>query len=142
MIRGLAAGALVVLAVIAAGFVAERIFGSGDDIAEATEAIEGMPYRVSVREASEGVLVGRIQGDNEVVVRFAASEEGPEPVDIPPRLVHAEKEVTGGGGFWVWDDAEFWATHGTGAQWNEAAKISVGIDEALCRKFTGDPCPV
>lgn len=101
--RSLGVGVLVLLAVIAAGFVAERIFGPGaDPMSEATEAIEDVPYRVAIREASEGVLVGTARGHHGAAVHFAVSEQAPsEPSDIPPRLIHLDRNVMGGGGFTV-----------------------------------------
>jgi hypothetical protein len=142
--RRLARAALVVLIVVVAGFVAERIFGPGaDPMGEATEAIKGLPYSVEVREASEGVLVGSARGHHGAVVHFAISEGEGEPAgDIPPRLIHVDKNVMGGGGFTVWEDAEAWHHGESAVKWRERLEIAVEIEEALCRKETGDACPV
>ncbi|HKZ12220.1 MAG TPA: hypothetical protein VJL81_00100 [Solirubrobacterales bacterium] len=135
---------LVILAVIAAGFVAERIFGPGaDPMGEATEAIEGLPYRVSVREASEGVLVGTARGHHGAVVHFAISEgEADRPQDIPPRLLHLDKNVMGGGGFTVWEDSEAPHDGESAAEWDERGRVALDIEEALCRQETGEACPI
>jgi hypothetical protein len=137
-------GALVLLVVVAAGFIAERIFGPGPDpMSEAREAVEALPYRTSMREVSEGVLVGTARGRHGAVLHFAISEgETHEPQGIPPRLVHVDKNVMGGGGFTVWEDSE--ASHSGEArgEWRERGFIAVEIEEALCRKATGEACPV
>jgi hypothetical protein len=101
-----------------------------------------MPYRVSAHESPERVLVGTVHGHDGIAVRFAISEDGPQPHGIPPRLVRVDRNVGGGGDFWVWSDSEYWLHHGTEATWHEAADISVGIEEALCRKATGKQCPI
>jgi hypothetical protein len=143
-LRFLGVGVLTILAVIAAGFVAERIFGPGSDpMGEATEAIEGLPYRVTMREASEGVLVGTARGHHDAVVHFAVSEgEGEPPADIPPRLIHLDKNVTGGGGFTVWEDSEAPHPGESVAEWHERTGIGIAIEETLCRKETGEACPI
>lgn len=142
--RVLGVGVLTILVVIAAGFVAERLFGPGSDpMGEATEAIEGLPYRVTLREASEGVLVGTARGHHDAVVHFAASEgEGERPEDIPPRLIHLDKNVMGGGGFRVWEDSEAPHPGEPAAEWDERGRIALAIEEALCRKETGEACPI
>jgi len=143
-VRYLGVGVLTILAVIAAGFVAERIFGpNSDPMGEATEAIEGLPYRVSMREASEGVLVGTARGHLDAVVHFAVAEgEGEPPRDIPPRLINLDKNVMAAGGFTVWDDSEAPHPGEPAAERNERMNISVGIQEALCRKETGEACAI
>jgi hypothetical protein len=143
MIRAIGGAVGVILLVVLAGFLAQRILGSDStSTAEAREAIEAMPFRASVHETAAGVLLGSERGGHGVVIHFAVSKEGPEPNDIPPRLIHVDRNVTGGGGFWVWDDSEIWFRRGTVAQWHEAATISVEIEEALCRKATGEACPI
>jgi len=118
MIKGLAGGALMILAVIAGGFVARRLFGSDPDgcKGEAEEAIESLPYGVSIEEGSEGVLAGTIQGHLGVVVRFTVTKSG-------------ASESPGG-------------TQGDSkAQRQERADIGVAIEEALCRRSIGTGCP-
>lgn len=141
--RFLGVGVLTILAVIAAGFVAERIFGANGplSIAEATEAIEGLPYPVKVEETPDHVLVGEVRSRGGFVIHFAAADSL-SGHGIPPRLRRLDPEPSGGANFWVWDDSVREANEGTRAQWNEAAKISVDIDEALCRKETGEACPI
>jgi hypothetical protein len=143
-VRPFGVGVLVVLAVVAAGFVGERIFGPGaDPMSEATEAIESVPYRVAIREASEGVLVGAARGHHGAAVHFAVSQEAPsEPWGIPPRLIHLDKNVMGGGGFTVWEDSEAPHPGESVAEWDERMRIGTAIEEALCRKMTGEACSV
>jgi len=111
--RVLAGAVGIVLAVIALGFLAQRIFG-GDSIslAEAREAIEEMPYKVAVAERPDDALIGSARAPHGVIVHFAVSDS----IDgrgIPARLRRLTHEPSGGGGFWVWDDSEFWF-RGTG----------------------------
>lgn len=140
--RPLLGGVLVILAVIAAGFVAQRIFGSDSDhpLSEAREAIEAMPYGVRFDQGPAGVLIGTISGRNQVI-HFAVAKSL-NARGVPARLRRVDRNVGGGGPFWVWDDAEVRLRHGTRHEWEDAVKISVGIEEALCRKATGDPCPI
>lgn len=131
--RALGGGLLVVLVVVAAGFVAERIFGPGaDPMAEAREAAESVAYSVSMREASQGVLVGAARGGHGAIVHFAISEaEGDRPEDIPPRLIQVDKNVGESGGFSVWDDSEA-RRHGEPmAEWRERTEIAASIEAAL-----------
>jgi hypothetical protein len=141
--RALGIGVLTILAVIAAGFVAERILGAHEGLspAEAADAIEAMPYQVKVGETPTHVLVGSVQGHQGFVVHFAAADSL-DAAGVPPRLRRLAPEPSGGANFWVWDDSVLEAEEGTKAQWSEAARISVGIEDALCRKETGDPCPI
>jgi hypothetical protein len=87
-LRILARGALVILAVVVAAFIAQRLFGSGpDSMAEAREAVESLPYRVSTHVVSGDVLVGTALGHFGAVVHFAitASEDEPRPpAGVPP----------------------------------------------------------
>lgn len=122
-----------ILLVVVAGFLAQRIFGSAPDkMEEAQEAVKALPYRVSVREASRGVLVGRAAGDHGAVVHFAVSESEPdEPSDVPPRLIQVDKNVAGGGGFSVWEDSEA-QHHGESAvEWREREEIAAEIESVL-----------
>ncbi len=118
MIKGLAGGAVIILAVVAAGFVAQRLFGSDSDgwKGEAEEAIESLPYGVSIEEGSEGALAGTIQGHLGVVVHFTVNESGASESPGGPRA-----------------DSK--------AQRQERADIGVAIEEALCRKSIGTGCP-
>jgi hypothetical protein len=142
-LRALGIGVLTILAVIAAGFVAERILGPHGALstAEAAEAIEEMPYHVEVEETPRHVLVGKVRGHDGLVVRFAAADSL-DATGIPPRLRRLTSEPQGGGNFWVWDDSARHVRGETNIQREEASRISVGIEEALCRKETGDPCPI
>ena len=118
MSRALGIGVLVIVAVIAAGFVAQRLFGSNSDrwTSEAEAAVEALPYGVSMSEVSDGVLAGTIQGHLGVVVDFTVDESG-------------ASERPGGSP----TDSE--------AQRQERSEIAVALDEALCRKSIGAGCP-
>ncbi|HJZ37937.1 MAG TPA: hypothetical protein VJ204_16825 [Solirubrobacterales bacterium] len=146
MSRGLAVGMLVILAVVAAGFIAQRLFGSGSDsMAEAREAVESLPYRVSTHAAPEDVLVGTALGNFGAVVHFAiaAGEAEPHPpAGVPPRLIRLDKNVMGGGGFSVWEDGEAPHRGESRPMWRERIAIVSAIEEALCREGTGEACPV
>jgi hypothetical protein len=118
MIRGLGIGVGVILAVIAAGFIARRLFGgdSKDWTAEAEEAIVALPYGVSMEESSGNAVGGTIQAHLGVVVHFTVTESGAteSPAGSPT------------------DSA---------AQRQEREEVAVAIEEALCRKSIGESCP-
>ncbi|HXF32738.1 MAG TPA: hypothetical protein VN522_14585 [Solirubrobacterales bacterium] len=118
MTRALTSGVLVLLAVFAAGFIAQRLFGSDSDpwTSEAREAIEALPYGVSMSEGSNGILTGTIQGHLGVVVDFTVNESG-------------ASESPGG------------SRTDSRAQRQERADIGTAIEEALCRKSIGKGCP-
>jgi hypothetical protein len=122
MSRGLAGGILVILAVVAAGFIAQRLFGSGpDSMAEAREAVESLPYRVSTHAASEDVLVGTAHGHFDAVVHFAivAGEDEPHPpAGVPPHLIRLDKTS--------------WAVAGSGS--GRTAKRRIEANLAQCRR--------
>ena len=115
--RWLGGSVLILVAVIAAGFIAQRLFGSDSDgwKSEAEAAIESLPYGVSMEEGSEGVLVGTVQGHLGVVVRFTVNESG------------ASEDPSG---------------HPTDskAQREERRDIGAAIDRALCGKSIGEGC--
>jgi hypothetical protein len=132
---------LVVAAIVA--LVVVKIVDTNEplSVGEAEEAIEGMPYRVTVRETPDHILVGEVRGSDAVVVHFAAAESL-EAHGIPARLRRLDREPTGGANFWTWDDSEVWRRKGHSGQSNEAASISTELDEVLCRKETGKACSV
>jgi hypothetical protein len=133
--RPLFGGVLIILAVVAAGFVAERLFGpDSDPMSDAREAIVELPHDVRLREASEGVLVGMVRGRGGAVVHFAASESAPdEPSDIPPHLIHFDRSPSRAGSFTVWEDSEVRRPGETSVELREREEIAVELEEALDR---------
>jgi hypothetical protein len=131
---------LVVAAIVAV--IVVKIVNTNEplSVGEAKEAFEGLPYPVKVRETGDHVLIGEVIG-RKVVLHFAAAESFDAP-GIPPRLRRLDREADGGGNFSVWDDSKFWGQHGGRYQSDEANRIAVELDEALCRKETGEACPV
>jgi hypothetical protein len=115
--RALAGAVGVILVVIAAGFIAQRLFGSDSEhwTSEAEEAIEALPYGVSMSEVSSGVLAGTIQGHLGVVVHFTVNESGASESGEPQTESKAQRQ--------------------------ERADIGAAIEEALCRKSIGNVCP-
>jgi hypothetical protein len=141
MIRALGGGVLVILAVVAAGFVAQRIFGSdseGHPMTEAREAVESLSFPASVGKASDHVLVGSLTGRNQIVHIVIADFPG-EP-----------KVVAGGRGWspapgpagplWLWDDARSGRGPQTKVAREARADLVSELEGALCRKATGEPC--
>jgi len=106
MIRALGIGALIILAVIAAGFIAQRLFGSHDDhpMSEAQEAIETLAFAAAAGEISEGVLVGSLRGRSQIVhIVVSDSRRTPEVVAGARGWATAPGHA---GPFWIWDDSE------------------------------------
>jgi hypothetical protein len=127
--RWLGGSALVLLAVIAAGFVAQRLFGSDAEhpMSEAREAIKALPYGVTLREGPGGILVGTLSGRNSVV-HFAVADS-PDASGIPAALRRGESGA--GGAFWVWDDAERGSSRQTKVEREERAEVGADLEEAL-----------
>ncbi len=139
--RALAGGVLVVLAVIVAGFVAQRLFGSDSDqaISEAEEAINALPYRISMDEVSEGVLIGTAYGHRGTAVRFVVTDGKPgRDEDIPPHLVGPRWSSSEAGKYGV--STSPYGRGASHAERVEKADVSVAIEEALCRKSIGEAC--
>lgn len=106
MIRGFGIGALVILAVIAAGFVGQRLFGSHEDhpMSEAQEAIGTLAFPAAAGEISEGVLVGSLRGRNQIVhIVVSDSPTTPEVVAGARGWATAPAHA---GPFWIWDDSQ------------------------------------
>ncbi|HWH21023.1 MAG TPA: hypothetical protein VN671_10845, partial [Solirubrobacterales bacterium] len=84
-------------------------------------------------------------GHTGAVVHFAiaASQDEPDPpAGVPTRLIRLDKNVMGGGGFTVWEDSEASRPGESRMEWLERGRIATEIEEALCRKETGEACPI
>jgi len=138
--RALGYGALVLLLVIAAGFLAQRLFGSASEhpLSEAREAIEGMPYPVSVTEGPSDALVGSVRGRNQIVHFVVAKTPG--GIDWAETPAGRAAKPRAAGPFWLWDDAERGRSRQTGVEREERAELAGELEEAICRKATGNAC--
>jgi|ERR1043165_3701362 hypothetical protein len=123
---------------------------------EARELLMQTPYRyawrkVALPEGASGALAGKAIGDHQTVVHFGVSL-GTEAAAVPvPRAgVEDSYDYSEGGGFVFTADLEVPGKNGnvhpgrqfhTRAQWNEAIRMEVAIEEKLCKAATGRPCP-
>jgi hypothetical protein len=138
-------GRLIVLALLVTA--AAALPGCGSDnlsTEEAREAVEGIPYQVSVHEpdGESGILIGVARGKGNAIVHFAMVTDMDNDA-VPSYLrAAADGNLTGGGGWHVFRDRETPLPGQSPAEYLEQVKISVAIDEALCRAATGDACPI
>jgi hypothetical protein len=121
--------------------------------AEAKRVLEQLPYRLEFRPVplpphASGAISGRATGPGGAVVRFGvALGRGTEPVRLGPG---SGIEATGGETFRLSDDAtvvvagrpRIAARLDTMAEWKEAVRIVVDIEEQLCRATTGKSCTI
>ena len=140
MIRALVGSVGLILLVIAAGFIAQRLFGSDseDSIVEAQEAIETVAFPASARETYDGVLVGSLRGRNQIV-HFAIADSPTTPAVV----VGAQgwtKAPGPSGPLWLWDDAEADRRHQTRIGRAARTDLLIELEAALCRKTIGEAC--
>jgi hypothetical protein len=141
-----AAGLAVVLAIFLSNSENPRTL----DEAEAKRVLEQLPYRLDFRPTpppphSSGAIAGRVVGPGGTVVRFGVSlGRGADPVRLGPGSANQATGRT----FRLSDDTAVLvagrpqiADHlDTLAEWKEAVRIVVDIEEQLCRATTGRSC--
>ncbi len=150
------AAAAVVLAVAVVVLVA-FLSGSEDprtlDDAEAVGVLEELPYELEFHPVpppphAEGAIAGRVVGLGGTVVRVGvALGRDADPVRLGPRSGAGD---FGGETFRVSDDTtvvvagrpRIAARLDTLAEWREAARIVVDVEEQLCRATTGKSCSI
>ena len=107
MIRALGGGVVVLFAVIAVGFIAQRLFGSHSSdhsVSEAVEAIESLSLPATAEEISPGVVVGSLRGRSQIVhIVVADSSKAPEVIAGAQGWTEAAAHADP---FWLWDDSE------------------------------------
>jgi hypothetical protein len=165
LIKAAAAAALLTLALVAGGCGSASARDDGTqqesghqqlNPAVAKEAIQGLPNRVvfkhvAVPEGATGALAGRAFGRYGAYLDFGVAF-GPRPKPVPvPEAGITELEgfpklgmvftsnvlMRGKGSNWV--PARHLKTY---AQYREAENMVTAIEEQLCKKATGEPCPV
>ena len=128
--------------------------GGGVRVLSSTEAkhlLLQLPYRyrwrqVELPEGASGALAGTAFGKHHTIVHFGISL-GAEPQAVPvPRAGVLTPDYEWGNGFVFNDDMVLPKGIGrqfhTTAQWHEAAKMVVDMEEKLCKAATAKPCPV
>lgn len=129
--------------------------GDGVRVLSSTEAehmLLELPYRyrwrkVEVPEGASGALAGTAIGKYHTILHFGLAL-GRNPYGVPvPRS--GTDEAYGYGGYVFTDDLlvpgkrEKWESgpqFRTKAQWREAGRMEVNMEEKLCRAETGEPC--
>lgn len=108
---------------------------------EAEEALEALPARIEVhKQPGSDVLVGRVRGRHDSFA-FAVSLNDPPWPGVPAVLQATDGNPTGGQGFLVWV-SEVERRDETAAAFGERMEIGSGMEQALCRAETGDPCGI
>jgi hypothetical protein len=119
--------------------------GSGtlnaDDVAP---ALRGLPFSAHVRSVrapagDEAAFMGTAERAG-VVVRFSVGL-GESPVPLPS-VGTARAIGEGTLGFVFNTDGNYVHAFKTGAEWYKAADTATAIEEQLCKKASGKPCPV
>jgi hypothetical protein len=152
--KALIAGLVVLL--LGAGVIA-LASGSGDKTVSAREAERALrktlPYRFEFRAVKLPVgatdaFAGRARGRGGVTVSFGVAF-GDEAGAVPVPEAGTLNEV--GDGAFIFTDDTLVRVDGkltvnkrlrTKAQFNEASRISVDIEERICRLITGEPCEI
>lgn len=132
--------------------------GLGSGVLSSTEAKQlllQLPYRYRWRpveppEGASGAIAGTAVGRHHTIVHFGISlGTEAEAVPVPHAGVRIPEEY-GENGFVFNDDLEIPGKNEnihpgkqfhTGAQWNEAARIVVEMEDKLCEAGSGKPCP-
>ncbi len=141
------------LALALAIFVADSEEPRTLDEAEAKRVLEQLPYQLEFHPQpppphASGAIAGRVVGPGGAVVRFGvALGRGADPVRLGPG---SGVEASGGETFRLSDDAtvvvagrpRIAARLETVAEWKEAVRIVVDIEEQLCRATTGKSCTI
>ncbi len=140
MTRALGGGLLIILAVIAAGFIAQRLFGSDSDhpISEAKEAVAALAFPASVRETYDGDLVGSLRGRGQVV-HFAIADAPTMPAAVAGAQGWT-KAPGPGGPLWMWDDAGADRRQQTRITRAARTDLAIELEAALCRTTIGEAC--
>jgi hypothetical protein len=139
---------IAAIAVTGCGGGGVRVLSS----AEAKHLLLQLPYRyhwrkVELPEGASGALAGTAIGRHHTVFHFGLAL-GREPHGVPVPLAGAD-EAYGYGGYIFTDDIlvpgkrEKWESgpqYKPEAQWREAGRMEVNMEEKLCRAETGEPC--
>ena len=143
------AGVAVALAIFLSGSDDPRTLDEG----EAKRVLEQLPYQLEFHPTptpphASGAIAGRAVGPGGAVVRFGvALGRDAEPVPFGPG---SGAEANGGETFQLSDDAtvviggrpQIAARLDTVAEWKEAVRIVVDLEEQLCRATTGKSCTI
>jgi hypothetical protein len=139
---------VVAIAVISCGCGGPRVLSS----TEAKHLLLQLPYRyhwrkVELPEGASGALAGTAIGGHHTVFHFGLAL-GRNSYGVPvPRA--GTDGAYGYGGYVFTDDIlvpgkrEKWESgpqYKTEAQWREAGRMEVNMEEKLCRAETGEPC--
>jgi hypothetical protein len=108
-------------------------------------ALSNLPYKIELKQVHPSVhdnaaFLGTAVGPHHTVVKFSIGL-GAEAFAIPlPGIGTVHAVSNGAAGFAFNDNTAVPADFPTKAQWNEAPRMAVDMEESLCRKATGKPC--
>lgn len=130
-----------------------RLLSSG----EGKRLLLHLPYRFQFRDVrlpdgASGAIAGTVFGKHKTILRFGISfGEDPKAVPVPGVGTVDPYDYSSAAGFVFNDDMEVpgknesvhpGPQYHTEAQWHEAAKIVVEMQQTFCRAATGKACPV
>lgn len=120
----------------------------GLSAADIRPALASLPYEIHVREVDApprdtAAFRGHAAGPFHTVLKFTIGL-GRNAMPIPVQGAGTRFAVYNGdeAGFVFNDNSSVGADFPTNAQWKEVSKMSVDIEERLCRRATGKPCPI
>ena len=139
--RALLAAALIPL-VLVSGAVA---IGTGNkapshSVADVRRIFESLPYRMSFREPlnRSGVIEGQAWTHRNTSMRWMAAVGSAK---LPP-IAFSRRWDPGGGSEFVFSDNDLELAPSNRREWHELVRMSVAMNEAMCRLFTGGPCEI
>lgn len=119
---------------------------------DAVALLRELPYhyrfrRVELPEGASDAVAGMATGRHKTVVHFGvAFGQEAEPVPVPQSGTRNPYDFSQGGGFVFTEDIIVSGRVGkqihTAAQWDEANRMVVAMEEKLCKATTGKPCPI
>jgi hypothetical protein len=121
--------------------------GSGLRVQDVRPTLADSPFAIDLRSVKpprhdDAAFQGTATGPHHTVVKFSIGI-GPEAFAVPlPGIGTVHAVSNGAAGFAFNDYASGGGDFKTAAQWNEAVQMVVEMEEKLCRKATGEACPV
>jgi len=110
-------------------------------------ALAGLPYKISLRSVPPpgpdvAAFRGAAEGPHNTTIHFSIGIGSPAfPVQLPGAGTR-EAVSNGAAGFTFNSDAGLPERFPRKAQWDEAGHIGTVMEEKLCKRATGEPCPI
>lgn len=146
------AGLLATASLSACGGGASASFGEGADSggltpAEVRPALATLPYSIDLKTVEppahdSAAFLGTAVGPHHTVLEFTIGL-GNQAFAVPlPGIGTMHAISNGAAGFAFNSNSSVGKDFPSNARWKEVAKMEVEIEERLCRRATGEACPV